>query len=132
MILIGLRKLALIIIMVTLLGCYRTPNLNGETIGSVTGAAGGGLIAASQAGGNLIAIGAGGIAGSILGGIIGASYDDQYRVKGQNPALWPITIECYQTRRPAYMAKYCPGIITPPQKPDIYQNISWANYPAIY
>ncbi|MDI1352556.1 MAG: hypothetical protein PSV35_07280 [bacterium] len=132
MILIGLRRLTLIIIILNLFGCYRTPNLNGQSIGSATGAAGGGLFAASQIGGNLIVIGAGTIVGSILGGVIGSSFDDMHRVKVEDPSLWPITVECYQTRRPTYMAKYCPGVVVPPQKADMYQNISWANYPAIY
>lgn len=132
MILIGLRHLAVIIILLNLASCYRTPNLNGESIGSVTGATAGGLFVASEVGGNLIAIGAGSIAGSILGGIIGSSFDDMYRVKIQDPALWPISIECYQTRRLAYRAKFCPGVIIPPESPERYENIPWANYPAIY
>lgn len=132
MILIGLRGLAFILPIVTLLGCYRTPNLNGESIDSVVGAAGGGLVAASQVTGNLVVIGGGSIAGSIIGSIIGSSYDGLYRVKIEDPALWPITVECYQTRRPAYMAKYCPGLTVPPQQANTYQNIAWANYPAIY
>jgi hypothetical protein len=128
----GLKRLVFIIIILNLFGCYRTPNLNGETIGSFSGAVAGGLFAASQASGNLIIIGAGTITGSIVGAIIGASFDDMNRVHIQDPALWPIVVDCYQTRRPAYLAKYCPGVIFPPQRADMYQNIAWADYPSIY
>lgn len=115
-------------ILVVLSSCYRHPHLNGETVGSVSGAVGGTLAAASQAGGNLIVIGAGTVAGSIVGGIIGSAFDDMDRYHQADPALWPIIIDCYQTRRPAYMAKFCPGLAVPPDNASQYANLPWTDY----
>ena len=112
--------------------CYRTPSLNGESIGSTAGGITGGLVAASQAGGNLIIIGAGGIFGSVLGGIIGEAFDDMDRVHEPNPALWPIVMDCYQTRRPLYISRYCPGISLPPENPMKYQDLTWVDYPTAF
>lgn len=120
--------LLLLIIMQS--SCYRHPNLNGETIGSLSGAVGGGLLVGSQAGGNLIFIGAGSIAGSILGGVIGSAFDDMNREHIADPALWPIVMDCYQTRRPTHIASFCPGIAVPPDNPQVYTNPPWVNYPS--
>lgn len=125
----GLSGIYLLLLIVIQTGCYRHPNLNGETIGSFSGAVGGGLFAASQAGGNLIFIGAGSIAGSIFGGVIGSAFDNEYRLHIADPALWPIVMDCYKTRRPTYMAAYCPGIAIPPDSPYLYVDTPWANYP---
>ncbi|MFI4962530.1 MAG: hypothetical protein ACHP6H_01590 [Legionellales bacterium] len=127
-----MRIIAFTLLFGILTSCYRTPNLNGESIGSASGAVGGGLLAASQAGGNLIFIGAGTIVGGVVGGIIGSAFDDMNRVPIVDPASWPIVVDCYQTRRPAYIAQYCPGIIAPPQKPNTYQNLPWTDYPTLY
>ena len=115
--------------LMTLSACYRHPNLNGETVGSLVGSVGGGLFAASQASGNLIIIGSGTVIGSILGGVVGYSFDDMDRIYYPNPELWPIVMDCYQTRRPFYMAAYCPGLAVPPDDPYIYQRLPWTDYP---
>lgn len=128
----GLSWLLFILLAGNLSGCYRTPNLNGESIGSVSGAVGGGLLAASQAGGNLIFIGAGSIIGGVVGGIVGSAFDDMDRVHMNDPAQWPIVMDCYQTRRPAYMAHYCPGVIVPAEDPSLYKKIPWTDYPTYY
>lgn len=128
----GLGVFFLVVLSVGLSACYRTPNLNGETIGSGSGAVAGGLLAASQAGGNLIFIGAGTVVGSVLGGIAGSAFDDTNRVQEGDPALWPIVMDCYQTRRPNFMAHYCPGLIVPPDDPNTYQAIPWSDYPSYY
>ncbi len=122
----------IMVFLMTASGCYRHPNLNGETIGSLAGSVGGGLLAAGSASGNLILIGAGTITGSILGGIVGAAFDDMDRVHQADPALWPIVMDCYQTRRPTYMASYCPGISMPPDDAQLYQHLIWADYPSDY
>ncbi len=116
----------------TLSSCYRTPNLNGQTIGSLAGAVGGGLLAASQVSGDLIVIGSGTVIGSILGGIVGASFDDMDRVYYPDPLLWPIGLDCYQTRRPLYMAAYCPGLAVPPDNPNTYRRLAWRDYPRYF
>lgn len=127
----GLRCLFLSSLII-LPACYRHPDLNGQTIGSLSGAIGGGLFAASQVGDNLIFIGAGTIIGSILGGVVGTAFDDMNRNHIDDPALWPIVIDCYQTRRPTYRATFCPGIVVPPDSPYLYASIPWANYPLNY
>lgn len=113
-------------------GCYRHPNLNGETIGSLVGSVGGGLFAASQASGNLIIIGSGTVIGSILGGVVGYSFDDMDRIYYPDPQLWPIVLDCYQTRRPFYMAAYCPGLAIPPEDPNTYRQLAWTDYPMLF
>lgn len=112
----------------TLSSCYRHPHLNAETAGSLTASVGGGLAAASQASGNLIFIGGGIVAGSVIGGIIGSAYDDQLRDHQLDPALWPIDVDCYQTRRPLYRTAFCPGIAVPPDKINKNAILTWKNY----
>ena len=129
MIFIELRIFFFLLLIIILNGCYRHPNLNGETVGSLSGAIGGGLAAASQAGGNLIFIGAGTVVGSILGGVVGSAFDDMDRNHIADPALWPIVMDCYKTRRPAYMADFCPGNAVPPDSPYLYSDPPWIDYP---
>jgi surface antigen len=90
-----LSKLVILVIGVSLAGCSE---LNNQDVGTLSGAALGGLVGSRFGGGSgqMLAIGAGALAGAYLGGRIGKSMDDADKAR-MNSA-----IETNAVGQPAY------------------------------
>ncbi len=96
---------------ISLVGCS---DMNKQDVGTLSGAAIGGLVGSQfgKGGGQILAIGAGAIAGALIGGSIGKSMDDTDKMK-MNQAL-----ETNQTGQPAYWTNSKTGTnytVTPTQ-----------------
>ncbi|MBA2655818.1 MAG: hypothetical protein H0U70_02400 [Tatlockia sp.] len=120
-------------------GCAHYADLRGQTLGSVTGAIAGGVLAGAESSGDLILIGAGTIIGSIVGSAIGASFDDMSRNHQRDPLDWPISLDCYDTYRPwpynifkpVTLLSVCPGMVVPPERPNLYGCRAWHDLPLL-
>lgn len=80
-------------------GCYYSPDIRGQTIGTAVGTVGAGAILL-HAGASITGLGAGVIAGSIIGSMVGQEYDTQRLLRLQRPVGTPIALYAYKTYRP--------------------------------
>lgn len=96
--------------------CSYNPDLKGETTGSTLGAAALGVSIANITS-EVVALGTGIIAGSVLMGIIGQDYDSHSPLQLEDPINDHIPLYYYKTLRAPLVAEYFfPGEIIPPPK----------------
>lgn len=101
----------LVLSFLNLVSCYYQPDLRSQSTGSLIGGVGAGL-AVGAMGGDLIALGAGGIVGSTLGGMIGQEQDNHSPLMLEDPINDPVDLFYYQTvRAPIVMERFYPGQI---------------------
>jgi len=83
-----MKKVAASMILVTALSMAGCQNMNNQDMGTVSGGVIGGLVGSQfgHGGGQLLAVGAGALAGAYIGGAIGKNMDDTDRMR-MNQAL---------------------------------------------
>lgn len=106
-------KLCLIvgIIGAFLSACSSAPDLRGETVGSLAGAAALGVGVASVTS-ELTALGAGIITGSVFGGMIGQEHDNFSPLQREDPLNDPVPLFYYKTvRAPIVYQRFYPALL---------------------
>lgn len=116
-----MKKIATVIVLATSISLVGCSDMNKQDVGTLSGAAIGGLVGSQfgKGGGQILAIGAGAVAGALIGGSIGKSMDDTDKLK-MNQAL-----ESNPTGQPAYWTNSKSGAsytVTPTQNVSVDGN----------